>query len=303
LLITNSFFDRVFSIPMLLMRRVGAIPHRPALLAPRGEFSPGALAIRQGRKNMMILAARGAGLLRGIAMQATSEAEAEDIRRGLGFEGDIFVTPNIRDVPAEPQHCPRSAGEKLRVTFLSRIDRKKNLLFALDALAGARVPIAFNIYGPVSDEAYWRACQARVAELPEQVTVTHHGSIAQREVLGTLAAQDLFFLPTHGENFGHSIADALLAGTPALLSDQTPWRRLADTGAGWDLPLAEPAQFSEKLREMAAKTPEELLAMRRAARAFGVSRIDRAGSAALLKQCLETMITAPAAPLPRLAQA
>ena len=55
-----------------------------------------------------------------------------------------------------------------------------------------------------------------------------------------MAANDLFFLPTRGENFGHVIAEALSVGTPVLISDQTPWRKLAAVGLGHDLPLAVP---------------------------------------------------------------
>jgi glycosyltransferase involved in cell wall biosynthesis len=45
-------------------------------------------------------------------------------------------------------------------------------------------------------------------------------------------------MPTANENFGHAIVEALLAGCPLITSDQTPWRGLAQRGAGWDLPLA-----------------------------------------------------------------
>ena len=40
-LILNGFFDREFTIPALIMRRLGLIPRRPTILSPRGEFSAG----------------------------------------------------------------------------------------------------------------------------------------------------------------------------------------------------------------------------------------------------------------------
>ena len=47
----------------------------------------------------------------------------------------------------------------------------------------------------------------------------------------------MFFFPTLGENFGHVIHESLAAGTPVLISDQTPWVGLSEKGAGWELPL------------------------------------------------------------------
>ncbi|MCB8933280.1 MAG: glycosyltransferase, partial [Chthonomonadaceae bacterium] len=59
-----------------------------------------------------------------------------------------------------------------------------------------------------------------------------------------LQAYDAFFMPTHGENFGHAIWEALAAGLPVVISDKTAWRGLEAAGAGWDLPLSDEAAFT-----------------------------------------------------------
>ena len=68
----------------------------------------------------------------------------------------------------------------------------------------------------------------------------------------TLAAYHLFLLPTRGENFGHVILEALSAGCPVLISDQTPWRGLESSGIGWALPLTEPERFRAVLNQCIA---------------------------------------------------
>ena len=80
----------------------------------------------------------------------------------------------------------------------------------------------------------------------------------------TLAGYDLFLLPTRGENFCHAVFDALEAGLPVLISDQTPWQDLA--GAGYALPLAEPAAFATAIEQFARLGRAERALMRYAAR-------------------------------------
>jgi glycosyltransferase involved in cell wall biosynthesis len=65
----------------------------------------------------------------------------------------------------------------------------------------------------------------------------------------------LFLLPSHGENFGLSIAEALASGVPAIVTDTTPWSGLNSTGAGWCVPWPE---FTSALRAATSEAPELL---------------------------------------------
>ena len=144
--------------------------------------------------------------------------------------------------------CAKQPG-RLRVAFLSRISKKKNLLGALQILHGVRGNVELDIYGPIEDEPYWRMCRERMETLPANVRATYRGAVAAADVPGVLAAHDLFFLPTMEENYGHVIREALAAATPVLISDQTPWRNLAAAQIGWDLPLDRPEAFREVLEQ------------------------------------------------------
>jgi glycosyltransferase involved in cell wall biosynthesis len=131
------------------------------------------------------------------------------------------------------------------------VDEKKNLHGAIQMLDGVRGDIRFDIYGPVTDAAYWARCQALLARLPANVRTRYHGPLSHDQVPGALAAADVFLFPTLGENFGHVIIEALVQGCPVLTSDQTPWRALAARRAGWDLPLARPSAFRDALQRLA----------------------------------------------------
>ncbi len=289
ILVMNSIFCRQLTVPALIMRRLGLIPRTPALLAPRGEFSPGALALKPGRKRLYLGLLRRLRLLDGVAFQATTEDEASMIRQAFPA-AEILLGPNVRTLAPLPPPGVRDPSAPLQVAFLSRVDRKKNLDFALRCLARAGIRADFSIYGPVTHGDYWAECQRIIGEMPDTVRVTYHGAIGQQAVPEALASHDLFFLPTRGENYGHAIVDALAAGLPALLSDQVPWRRLEEARAGWTLPLDDESGFVAVLRDMAERTPCERLAMRQAARAYVEDQLQKDGAVAALEACFMQLL-------------
>ncbi len=273
----NSFFDPVFTLRPLLNRRIGRSPMRPVVVAPRGEFSAGAFALKRWRKLPYLAVARAFGLYRGLIWQASSEHEVEDIRRFMGRSAEkVCVAPNM------PPSLIRSSSKAnhghlidgtLQVVFLSLIGRMKNLDFALQVLARVKVPVTFNIYGPIWDQEYWRRCESLIAMLPEKVKAHYFGAVQPEEVGQVMSDNDLLFLPTRGENFGHVILESLSAGTPVLISDQTPWRD-DNLGGCTVLPLSDQDAFARALEHHHRISDSSRRQARIAARAVAQSFID-----------------------------
>lgn len=255
----NSLFSPRFTLLPLLLRRLGAIPLRPTVLAPRGELGASALALKSVKKREFLRLAKWAGLYRGLHWQASSDHEARRIAEVMGVaRSRIFVAPNL---PSQLQ--AGSAGERetdygqLTIMYLSRIAPMKNLRFALRVLSQVSVAVNFVIYGTLEDAGYWAECRSLIAEIPSHVHVEYMGELSHHQVRGALASADLFFLPTLGENYGHAIVEALSAGLPVLISDRTPWCDVQERGAGWVLSLEEPAAFAEAIDAFATVSPEQ----------------------------------------------
>ncbi len=265
----NSFFSRL-TVKTLLLRKMGLLPEAAVVLAPRGEFSRGALELKHSRKFFYRKTALAAGLCRGILWQASSTQEEEQIRAmtarsGSGANGNIQLAPDVPNpnLFAVPPPAPRPTKipGAVRFIFLSRVSRMKNLQFALELLGSADGEIQLDIYGPIDDMGYWEACQEQIRRLPNSIRLRYQGPVPQEKVLEVFAKYHFQLLPTLGENFGYVIIEGLAAGCPILTSDQTPWRELSRKGAGWDLPLADRGQWRQAIQrcvEMDQNTYESL---------------------------------------------
>jgi glycosyltransferase involved in cell wall biosynthesis len=263
ILYLNSFFSP-FTIKTLLLRRLGKIPNRPTIVAPRGEFSPGALQIKWPKKRLFLYAAGLTGLYRNVIWQASSKFDAGDISKNIGrFHLDrdptILVAPNLPPglPPSQNHETPAKSPGSARILFLSRIARMKNLDYALSRLGDITGQVTFDIYGPIEDAAYWQTCQQLIDQLPANIQVRYRGPAAADQVQAIFADYHALLLPTRGENFGHVILEALSSGCPVIISDRTPWRGLTAKQAGWDLPIERPQAFVEAIQQIVAMNQAE----------------------------------------------
>jgi glycosyltransferase involved in cell wall biosynthesis len=71
---------------------------------------------------------------------------------------------------------------------------------------------------------------------------------------------DLFILPTHSENFGIAVAEALSAGVPAITTHGAPWQLLEEEGCGWWVPVSVDG-ISTALRDATRRSQEDLTLM------------------------------------------
>jgi glycosyltransferase involved in cell wall biosynthesis len=241
----NSFHD-TFTRVVLLLRRSRQLGKIPIILAPRGEFSAGALRIRSWKKRLYRLGAQAIGLYDDVYWHATSPLEKSDVLRSAPASHldsrKFFVAGNVNDhegVKFSMEHPAKLPGQ-VKLIFLSRISEMKNLHFLLELLPHLRGAVQLNLFGPIADKDLpsWRQCEQRLNCLPENISARYHGPIAHAEVPRALFDHHFFVLPTKGENFCHSAVEAFIYGTPVVISDQTPWIHLSEAYAGFDIALS-----------------------------------------------------------------
>lgn len=209
-----------------------AVPGRRAKLvtSPRGTLSAWALGHSRTVKQVLWPLQRRA-LSRADLLHATSEVEHDEIR-ALGLNAPIAVVPNGIDIPELPDRFPADGAKTL--LFLSRIHPKKGIDRLLHAWQ--------HLHGPHPDWQLVIAGRGEPAHVAEVIAlaktlqlprVRFPGPLYGAEKSVAYAGASLFVLPTHSENFGMVVAEALAHGCPAVVSHGAPWAGLETHRCGW----------------------------------------------------------------------
>jgi glycosyltransferase involved in cell wall biosynthesis len=274
----NSFFDPL-TIKILLIRKLGRVTFKPVIVAPWGEFAWASLKQKYPKKFIFIQVAKLFGLYEKVTWRASSEFEKLDIIKVMKIESDAihitgdFPLKNIPDVASDVTFKPSPDDKGLKIVFLSRISREKNLDYALRVLNKVNAKVVFDIYGPAENATYWKECQELIGQLPANVIVNYRGSVNPNQVVHIFSRYDLFLFPTGGEAYGHVIAECLISGTPVLISTETPWRNLQADELGWDMDLAREDSFVEVIERLALLSDDERLKKRSIVKANVINRL------------------------------
>jgi glycosyltransferase involved in cell wall biosynthesis len=221
--------------------------HKPLITSPRGMLGSWALSYHSFPKKILWHLREKHDLHSVTAFHATSHAEARDIRR-LGFSQPIAVIPNGVDIPNQPlldraileNKIPQLKTKRLAL-FLSRIHPKKGVLELVDAWATLpqelRQTWLLVIAGPDLTN-HLPQVQSRIHSHQLNDSIQLHPPVSGSLKHALLDQAELFVLPSHEENFGIVVAEALAHGTPVIATHGTPWEMLSTDRCGWWIPLS-----------------------------------------------------------------
>jgi len=230
------------------------------VVSPRGTLSLWAFGQNRLQKEIFWRLLQRPAVSAAACFHATGDSEFEDIRR-LGIRQPVCILPNGIDVP--PFHKEPEVGGR-RLLFLGRIHPVKGLDLLLRAWQSVekRFPDwALHVAGPCND-SYLATMRVLAAQLRLE-RVLFLGPLFGEEKLRAYRTASLFVSPTHSENFGMTVAEALAAGTPAIVTKGAPWGGLEKHGAGWWIDIGvDPLVVC--LEQALSVSPERLREMGRA---------------------------------------
>ena len=280
--------------PNAYAREAAIAAGKPLIISPRGMLESWSLNRSKLRKAVAWRLFEKKNLQSAAMFHATSEPEAQSIRHtaeGLRRAGvPIVVAPNGVDLPDLAQRPGREVLEdtfpelkgRRWVVYMSRLHPKKGIDVLLRAwkkqtAEGRRHTEKKESLGPLLILAgsdligYRKDVERMVRERGLEGSVVIVGEVLGEAKDCLLANADVFVLPSYSENFGIVVAEAMSWGRPVIASTGTPWKEVADVGAGWWVKPEEGA-LAQALQEALAKRPDELDAMGAKGRALVAER-------------------------------
>ena len=126
--------------------------------------------------------------------------------------------------------------DKKIILFLSRIHEKKGcdlLIEAFSKISNTDNNIRLVMAGP--DQSGWvKTLKKHAEQLGISEAITWTGMLTGDLKWGAFYASEIFCLPSHQENFGIVVAEALACGKPVLISNKVNiWREIELDGAGF----------------------------------------------------------------------
>lgn len=236
----------------------------PLLISPHGMLEPWALNHHAWRKRLAWMAYQKRNLESAAALHATSAGEAGHFR-DLGLTRPIAVIPlGLEPIPAAPLDpaAVTAPRERRQLLFLSRMHPKKGLDHLLPAWAAVKAPDWELIIAGMDEGGHRAAMEGLTDRLGIADRVRFVGPLHGAAKDTAFRRADVFVLPSHSENFGFVVGEALQYGLPVITTTGTPWQGLLEEGCGWQV-ASESEPIAGALRAAVALSDEQRRAMGR----------------------------------------
>ena len=237
----------------------------PYVISPRGSLDAWSLQQKWLKKKFALWLFQMRDLNNAMALHVTADMEASHCRKA-GYKGKFIVSPNGINLPECLPPATRHLDGKNRMLFLSRMHPKKGVLELIEAwhdiakgnpalCSSWLCELVYSLNGS-EEQAYEEDVRRRVAEYGLDGCFIFSGAMDDNRKWEAYARADIFILPTHTENFGIVVGEALYAGVPVITTKNAPWSGLVSERCGWWVDLNPQALCKAMVEAMSMSDAE-----------------------------------------------
>ena len=222
----------------------------PLIISPRGSIYKWSLSQGYTHKRIALMLYQKKMLKQAALIHVTDLSEM-DALKDLGISTKHLVIPNginwsqgVSD--SECADCVLRSNiysDRRKILFVGRIHMKKGLdllITAFSELFEIFPEWDLHIVGSIEDnDNYIMYLKKLINESAGSGRIFFHGELIGLEKNKFYRNSNLFVLPSHSENFGISVAEAMVNSLPVITTNNTPWKELDIINAGWSIDLSK----------------------------------------------------------------
>lgn len=242
--------NNIWNFPALLAWYSAKKFKIPLIISPRGSIYKWSLSQGYIYKKIALTLYQKTMLKQAALIHVTDISET-DALRDLGVRTKCIVIPNGINSPRDLSDSDRAGyalGDSIndgrrKILFVGRIHRKKGI----DLLISAFCEISrefpdwdLHIVGRLEEnDDYVNNIKKLIFDSAASSRVFLHGEFIGSKKISAFKNSNLFVLPSHSENFGISVAEAMAYSLPVITTNNTPWKCLGVIEAGWSIDLSK----------------------------------------------------------------
>lgn len=218
------WLNDIFKLDFLYVIIVSLILKQKIIISPRGQLAQNAINTKRPLLKKVFIKISKIFISKNIFFHATSNSESNDIKFFYS-RSQVTIIPNLSNI----KYVNNQNLEK-NFVFFSRISKKKGLLELLECIDKHNIDIDLGLYGYKEDISYWKLCDKIINK---HTKIHYEGELKNGNFSNLINNYTFFIFPTHNENYGHVIIEAISLGLiPILSSGTTPFDTDIDSIVG-----------------------------------------------------------------------
>ena len=259
------YVNGIFTHPATLGAKNARRDRKPHIVAIRNGLDPWMMKIKRAKKMMGFNLYVKADLNGATCIHATAQQEVDSCLR-MGIKGPFTIIPDGIN-PSEFKNLPESnqaeafwpiLKNRKVVLFLSRLSKQKGLDMLIsiwDSIRKRHTDAVLVIAGPDYLQ-YGNYIRNFALKSPYRESIFFTGNVVGPTKLSLYSRADIFVLPSHSENFGIVVAEALASAVPVITTKATPWSELEKYDCGRWVAVDEKA-IGEAIDELLCMSDKE----------------------------------------------